>query len=49
MRDVMFLGFAAGFFAAAAAYVRACGAVVGPEERQDLRIDDRTGDLEVGA
>lgn len=49
MRDVMFLGLAAGFFAAAAAYVRACGAVVGPEERQDRRAGNRTGDLEVGA
>jgi hypothetical protein len=49
MRDVMFLGLAAGFFVAAAAYVRACGAVVGSEERQDLRADDRTGDVEVGA
>jgi hypothetical protein len=49
MRDVMFLGLAAAFFAAAAAYVRACGAVVGPGERHDRRAGDATGDLEVDA
>lgn len=31
MRDLMFVLLAVGFFGVAAAYVRACGAVVGPE------------------
>jgi hypothetical protein len=31
MRDLVFLLLVVGFFASAAAYVRACGAVVGPE------------------
>ena len=32
MRDVVFILVIVGFFAIAAAYVRACGWIIGPEE-----------------
>ena len=42
MRDVAFVLVAFAFFAIAAAYVRACAAVVGPESAAEL--DEHSGD-----
>ena len=33
MADVMYLSLIAGFFALAAAFVKACEAIIGPDER----------------
>lgn len=47
MRDVAFVVLVMAFFAVAAAYVRACAAVVGPEPSAE--VDDPSGDGELPA
>ena len=47
MRDVAFVLLVMAFFAVAAAYVRACAAVVGREPPAEL--EERSGDGELAA
>jgi hypothetical protein len=49
MRDVLILLLPVGFFALASAYVRACGAVVGPEVPRAGEPDDETDETEMTA
>ena len=43
MRDGAFLGVLAGFFGLAAAYVRGCSRVLGPDDRIPVRSGDSSG------
>lgn len=47
MRDLAFILLVLAFFAVAAAYVRACASVVGPEPSAEL--DEHSGDEELAA
>ncbi|MGH9084531.1 MAG: hypothetical protein ACRDYW_03665 [Acidimicrobiales bacterium] len=49
MRDVVFLLIVVGFFAVAAAYVRACAAIAGEAVLPDVDADEPTDAAEAAA
>ena len=48
MRDVVFVAIVIGFFGFAALYVRACAAIIGPDELVSTPVPDDEAAAEVG-